>query len=65
LKRIAERLNSAAPDELAGQLAVLVNGAFVSTQIFEPGEAAQLLRRAADALISANVAAKAGVRNPA
>lgn len=63
LKRIAERLNSAAPDELAGQLAVLVNGAFVSTQIFEPGEAAQLLRQAADALISANVAVKARVRN--
>ena len=54
LRGIAERLNSAAPDELAGQLAVLVNGAFVSTQIFEPGEAASLLRRAADALIAAN-----------
>jgi AcrR family transcriptional regulator len=56
LKGIAERLNSAAPDKLAGQLAVLVNGAFVSTQIFEPGEAASLLRRAADALIAANAA---------
>ena len=54
LKGIAERLNSAAPNELAGQLAVLVNGAFVSTQIFEPGEAASLLRRAAVALIAAN-----------
>jgi AcrR family transcriptional regulator len=58
LKGIAERLNSAAPDELAGQLAVLVNGAFVSTQIFEPGEAASLLRRAADALIAANAAGR-------
>src|SRR5271165_6252995 len=58
LKCIAERLNSAAPDELAGQLAVLVNGAFVSTQIFEPGEAASLLRRAADALIAANAVAR-------
>ena len=47
LKGIAERLHSTAPDELAGQLVVLVNGAFVSTQIFEPGEAAPLLRRAA------------------
>jgi len=58
LKGIAERLNSAAPDKLAGQLAVLVNGAFVSTQIFEPGEAASLLRRAADALIAANAAGR-------
>jgi AcrR family transcriptional regulator len=58
LKCIAERLNSAAPDELGGQLAVLVNGAFVSTQIFEPREAAPLLRRAADALIAANVVAR-------
>lgn len=58
MKCIAERLNSAAPDELAGQLAVLVNGAFVSTHIFEPGEAAQLLRRAANALIAATAAGR-------
>ncbi len=58
LKGIAERLNSTAPDELAGQLVVLVNGAFVSTQIFEPGEAAPLLRRAAEALIAANTAGR-------
>jgi AcrR family transcriptional regulator len=58
LKGIAERLNSTAPDELAGQLVVLVNGAFVSTQIFEPGEAAPLLRRAAAALIAANAAGR-------
>lgn len=53
LKVIAERLNVAFPHELAGQLSVLINGAFVSSQIFEPGEAARLLQRAADALISA------------
>ena len=53
LKGIAERLKVPAPDELAGQLAVLVNGAFVSTPLFEPGEATPLLRRAADALIAA------------
>jgi AcrR family transcriptional regulator len=52
LRDIAERLNIAAPDELAGQLAVLINGAFVSSQLFEPGEATPLLRSAADALIS-------------
>jgi AcrR family transcriptional regulator len=54
LKVIAERLNAASPDELAGQLSVLVNGAFVSSQLFEPGEATALLRRAGDALIAAS-----------
>jgi hypothetical protein len=53
LKRIAERLNVADPEGLAGQLAVLINGAFVSTQIFRPKEAAPMLRRAAAALIAA------------
>jgi AcrR family transcriptional regulator len=54
LKLIAERLNAASPDQLAGQLSVLVNGAFVSSQLFEPGEATGLLRRAADALVAAS-----------
>ena len=54
LRLIAERLNIASPDELAGQVSVLINGAFVSTQIFEPREATPLLRRAADALVSAS-----------
>ena len=57
LKVIAERLHCAAPDALAGQLAVLINGAFVSTPLYEPGEATMLLQRAADALIAAHVAA--------
>jgi uncharacterized protein (DUF2267 family) len=57
LKVIAERLHCAAPDALAGQLAVLINGAFVSTPLYEPGEATMLLQRAADALLAANVAA--------
>jgi len=52
LKNIAEKLKSAAPDQLAGQLAVLINGAFVSTPMYEPGEATTLLQRAAAALIS-------------
>jgi AcrR family transcriptional regulator len=51
---IADRLNAAAPDELGGQLAVLLNGAFVSTLIFEAGESTRLLRRAARALVSAS-----------
>ncbi|EJC64609.1 transcriptional regulator [Rhizobium leguminosarum bv. viciae WSM1455] len=54
LKTIAEGLGVAAPQRLAGQLAVLVNGAFVSMQLFEPGEATSLLRDAAHALIAAN-----------
>ena len=52
LKNIAEKLKSADPDQLAGQLAVLINGAFVSTAMYKPGEATTLLQRAADALIS-------------
>ena len=51
LRGIAERLDVARPDELAGQLSLLINGAFVSSQIFKPGEATPLLRRAAHALI--------------
>ncbi|MBB3299966.1 AcrR family transcriptional regulator [Rhizobium sp. BK077] len=54
LKTIAEGLAVAAPDRLAGQLAVLINGAFVSMQLFEPGEATGLLRDAAHALIAAS-----------
>ena len=52
LKNIAEKLKSADPDQLAGQLAVLFNGAFVSTPMYELGEATTLLQRAAEALIS-------------
>lgn len=54
LKIIAEGLAVAAPDRLAGQLTVLINGAFVSMQVFERGEATGLLRDAAHALIAAN-----------
>ena len=54
LKDIARRLGVARPDELAGQLSLLINGAFVSSQIFKPGEATPLLQRTAHALIEAN-----------
>jgi len=53
LRVIAERLTCAVPDVVAGQLAVLINGAFVSTPMYEPGEATVLLQRAATSLISA------------
>ena len=54
LKGIAERLGVAHPDRLAGQLSLLINGAFVSSQIFSPAEATPLLRHTAHALIAAN-----------
>ena len=53
LKGIAERLRIKRPDELAGQLSLLINGAFVSSQALSPGEAVPLLRATARALIAA------------
>ena len=53
LKGIAERLRVKRSDELAGQLSLLINGAFVSSQVFSPGEARPLLRATAQALIVA------------
>jgi AcrR family transcriptional regulator len=54
LKEIAQRLGVGRPDELAGQLSLLINGALVSSQIFKPGEATPLLRQTARALIQAS-----------
>lgn len=54
LTLIAERLGVASPDRLAGQLTVLINGAFVSSPVFAPGEATGLLRDAAQGLIGAS-----------
>jgi AcrR family transcriptional regulator len=54
LKRIAERMGVDRPGELAAQLALLINGAFVSSQVLEAGEAVTVLRGAAQALIAAN-----------
>jgi AcrR family transcriptional regulator len=53
LKGIAERLRVKRPDELAGQLSLFINGAFVSSQVFSPGEEGPLLRATAGALIAA------------
>ena len=52
LKRISERLGVADPDLLAGQLSLLINGAFVSTLLFKPKEAVPMLRQAAASLIA-------------
>ncbi|MFS8974515.1 TetR/AcrR family transcriptional regulator [Cupriavidus necator] len=56
LKAIATRLNVADPDRVAGQLTVLINGAFVSMQVLEPDEAVMLLQSAANAVLAANQA---------
>jgi AcrR family transcriptional regulator len=53
LKGIAERIRVKRPDELAGQLSLLINGAFVSSQVLAAGEAVPLLRTTARALIVA------------
>lgn len=50
---IAERLGVARSEILAGQLAVLVNGAFVSSPILSAVEAKDLLQQAATALVRA------------
>jgi AcrR family transcriptional regulator len=53
LEDIAARLGVKDPDVLGGQLSLLINGAFVSSQVLSPGEATQLLRGSAQALIAA------------
>lgn len=53
LKGIAGRLRVKRPDDLAGQLSMLINGAFVSSQVFASGEAARLLQSTARVLITA------------
>jgi AcrR family transcriptional regulator len=53
LLRLAERLRVQRPDELAGQLSLLINGAFVSSQVLARDEATPLLRATARALITA------------
>lgn len=51
LKAIAERLKVRQPDRLAAQLAVLVNGAFVSSALLSPEEATDVLLGALKALL--------------
>ncbi len=51
---IANGLGVAQPERLGGQLAVLINGAFVSGQMFSAGEAVPLLQSAALALLAAS-----------
>ncbi|HTU69854.1 MAG TPA: TetR/AcrR family transcriptional regulator [Candidatus Baltobacteraceae bacterium] len=53
LKGIADRLGARSSDELAAQLLLLVNGAFVSSQVIAGDEAVPVLLAASRALISA------------
>lgn len=57
LRALAERVGAGRPDDLAGQLAVLINGAFVSSSVLAADEATRLLRETADALLAAQRAA--------
>jgi AcrR family transcriptional regulator len=52
LRDLAQRLRAKRPDELAAQLSLLINGAFVSSQMFSPDEATPILLAASRALIA-------------
>lgn len=54
LKGIADRLDAKHPDDLALKLSLLINGAFVSTQIFSEGEATPALLTMSRTLIAAD-----------
>jgi AcrR family transcriptional regulator len=58
LQDIVMRMGIAQPNEVAGQLSLLINGAFVSSQILEPGEAVTLLQHAAITLIGGSKSRK-------
>jgi AcrR family transcriptional regulator len=53
LRGIADRLGVRRPDDLAAQLLLLVNGAFVSSQVIAADEAVPVLLAASHALIAA------------
>lgn len=50
---IAHRLGVARPDDLAAQLTLLVNGAFVSSELLAPDEATRVLRASVRGLVEA------------
>ncbi len=54
LKQIAVRLGAARPNELAAQLALLVNGAFVSSGLLTPTEAPRVLIGSGRAMIASS-----------
>jgi AcrR family transcriptional regulator len=56
LRDLAERLGAKRPDELAAQLSLLINGAFVSSQMFSQDEATPILLATSRALITSALA---------
>ena len=54
LAELARRFGAARPSELAAQLGVLVNGAFVSASMLSPEEATRVLLGSARALLAAS-----------
>jgi AcrR family transcriptional regulator len=54
LERLAERLGARRPEDLAAQLLLLVNGAFVSAQTILADEAETVLLEASHALVAAS-----------
>jgi AcrR family transcriptional regulator len=54
LRDLAERLRAKRPDELAAQLSLLINGAFVSSQMFSANEATPVLLAASRAFIASS-----------
>jgi AcrR family transcriptional regulator len=58
LRGIADRLGVRRADDLAAQLLLLVNGAFVSSQVIAAGEAVPMLLAASHALVAAARARK-------
>lgn len=52
LRGLAERLRAPRPGQLAAQLAVLVNGAFVSSGLLDPEEATEVLLGSLAALLA-------------
>ncbi len=54
LAELARQLGAARPNELAAQLGLLINGAFVSTSMLVPEEATRVLLGSARALLAAS-----------
>lgn len=63
LADLGTRLGVGDPDEFAGQLALLINGALVSSQLFKPREAIPLLRKTADCLLREAIVSKRKTRS--
>lgn len=53
LRGLAERMQVNEPDVLAAQLSVMINGAFVSSQVMAAGDATAMLSQMARALVAA------------